>query len=274
VTAYDDGVLALLGDALDGFWPCDEASGNLTDDSGGGWTFTATGSSTYQASGPTIDGVAQHAVQFSGTSYFSTSGSFPTASAANGRCEAVWVFLPSTSSAAADILTRSATNQNEFRIRHDSSGGAIAPHYQSDGATVIANPGGADIDGGAWHLVIGWWDPADDDVYVQVDNATPVSALGTTDIKTDSTVGLGLGATASGGAALRSGSRVSNAMLFNRVLTADERTALFTGAFTVFHIVSPTDDITTTGWTSTPLWSKVDEDPASPDGTVIQATAA
>lgn len=37
---------------------------------------------------------------------------------------------------------------------------------------------------------------------------------------------------------------------------------------------SPTDDITTTGWTSTPLWSKIDEDPGSPDGTVITATAA
>jgi hypothetical protein len=40
------------------------------------------------------------------------------------------------------------------------------------------------------------------------------------------------------------------------------------------HAVSPDADTTTTGWTSTPLWSKVDEDPASPDGTVIMATAA
>ena len=37
---------------------------------------------------------------------------------------------------------------------------------------------------------------------------------------------------------------------------------------------SPTDDVTTTGWTSTPLWSKVDDDPDSPDATVISATAS
>jgi len=40
------------------------------------------------------------------------------------------------------------------------------------------------------------------------------------------------------------------------------------------HYVAPTDDITTTGWTSTPLWSKIDDDPDSPDATVITATAS
>jgi len=45
------------------------------------------------------------------------------------------------------------------------------------------------------------------------------------------------------------------------------------GALTLVA-VSPTDDVTTTGWSSTPLWSKIDEDPGSPDGTVITATAS
>ena len=40
------------------------------------------------------------------------------------------------------------------------------------------------------------------------------------------------------------------------------------------HAVSPTDDVTTTGWTSTPLWSKVDDDVDSPDATVITGTAS
>ena len=40
------------------------------------------------------------------------------------------------------------------------------------------------------------------------------------------------------------------------------------------YAVSPTDDVTTTGWTSTPLWSKIDDDPDSPDATVITATAS
>jgi hypothetical protein len=36
----------------------------------------------------------------------------------------------------------------------------------------------------------------------------------------------------------------------------------------------PSDDVTTTGWSSTPLWSKIDDDPDSPDATVITATAS
>jgi hypothetical protein len=38
--------------------------------------------------------------------------------------------------------------------------------------------------------------------------------------------------------------------------------------------VSPTDDVTTTGWTSTPLWSKIDDDPDSPDAAVITGTSS
>jgi hypothetical protein len=235
VSTYSDNVLGVLDPVA--IWPTGEASGNLADAGGGGWTFTASGSITYLASGPTVNGESLPAVQFDGTSFFSASGSFPGPSVSTGRTEAVWVLLPSTSSAAADIFARSATNQNEFRIRHASNGQVIAPHYQADGATAIANPSGADIDGDAWHLVIGWWDPADQDVYVQVDADTPVSAAGTTDLKTNSTAGLGLGAIASGGSALRSGSRVSTPMVFDRVLTSDERSQLFTGLFGVAGLV-------------------------------------
>lgn len=40
------------------------------------------------------------------------------------------------------------------------------------------------------------------------------------------------------------------------------------------QVVLPDADTTTTGWTSTPLWSKVDDPWSSPDGTVISATAS
>ena len=46
------------------------------------------------------------------------------------------------------------------------------------------------------------------------------------------------------------------------------------GPFITLYNVAPTDDVTTTGWSSTPLWSKIDEDPGSPDATVITATAS
>jgi hypothetical protein len=34
----------------------------------------------------------------------------------------------------------------------------------------------------------------------------------------------------------------------------------------------PISDVATTGWSSTPLWSKVDDDPDDPDGTVVSAS--
>jgi len=46
------------------------------------------------------------------------------------------------------------------------------------------------------------------------------------------------------------------------------------GAGVTLHAVSPTDDITTTGWSSTPLWSRIDDPPDTPDGTVISATSS
>lgn len=39
------------------------------------------------------------------------------------------------------------------------------------------------------------------------------------------------------------------------------------------YAIPPTDDIATSGWSSTPLWSKVD-DPETPDGTVITGAAS
>jgi len=50
--------------------------------------------------------------------------------------------------------------------------------------------------------------------------------------------------------------------------------AAATAATLTLHAISPTDDVTTTGWSSTPLWSKIDDDPDSPDGTVIAGAAS
>jgi hypothetical protein len=51
-------------------------------------------------------------------------------------------------------------------------------------------------------------------------------------------------------------------------------TYLIAPASVTLVAVSPTDDVTTTGWSSTPLWSKIDDDPDSPDATVITGTAS
>jgi len=55
--------------------------------------------------------------------------------------------------------------------------------------------------------------------------------------------------------------------------TNDARLTI-THASVTYTYAKPDADITTTGWTSTPLWSKVDDDPASPDATVITASSS
>jgi len=59
----------------------------------------------------------------------------------------------------------------------------------------------------------------------------------------------------------------------NSGATNDARLTITHAASVTYTYAKPDGDITTTGWTSTPLWSKVDDDPASPDATVITATA-
>jgi len=67
----------------------------------------------------------------------------------------------------------------------------------------------------------------------------------------------------------------------NEYVIYDNTGATYDARLTITHAASgptytyakPDGDITTTGWTPTPLWSKVDDDPASPDATVITATA-
>lgn len=232
MTAYDDSLQALLGADLLAYWAAADASGSLVDGTGNGWTAAlGAGTPTYQAAGPTIAGVAQDAVQFDGTAYFSVSSSFPGASATNGRTYIAWVYLPSTTSAAANILSRIQTNEREMSLAHASDGTAIFPVYQSDGNTLVAQAVGTDLDGGTWVCLIGWWDPADQDAHLQQGIGTPASAAGSTDIITDSGAPIGIGASPFGSSPLRSGARLAKLAIVDRVLTADERLAIATGAF-------------------------------------------
>lgn len=51
-------------------------------------------------------------------------------------------------------------------------------------------------------------------------------------------------------------------------------TIVITGQTVTLTYIAPDADTTTTGWSSTPLWSKIDDDPDSPDATVITGTAS
>ena len=50
-------------------------------------------------------------------------------------------------------------------------------------------------------------------------------------------------------------------------------TAVIPADTTTYQEIHPDADTAAGSWASTPLWSKIDEDTASPDGTVITDTA-
>ena len=229
---YDEDVVAMLGASLLGYWACDEANGTLTDGTGNGWTMTlAAGSPTYQVSGPTIASVAQSAVQTDGAAYYTTSSSFTQASAVNGISVFAWVYLPGTTSAGAYFVARQASGTDVIAILRHASDGTGQMNYYTTGGTLIGAATQTDLDGDAWHLMVGWWDPADQDVRLSVDDAAAASAVGAANIDESVAAGWSLFATASGGSLLRSGSRLSKVGIVDGLLTAGQRTSLYTGSF-------------------------------------------
>lgn len=56
--------------------------------------------------------------------------------------------------------------------------------------------------------------------------------------------------------------------------TNDARLTITHASSVTYTYAKPDADVTTTGWATAPLWSKVDDTPTSPDGTVITATAS
>jgi hypothetical protein len=171
-------------------------------------------------------------VQGDGTSYFLTSAAFPQAVAANGLSVFGWVFLPSTSSAAGEIVNRQDSGTDRVcLIRHASNGGFLANFYTAGGTLIASADPSFDLDGGAWHHFVGWWEPGNQDAWAAVDDGTPVSAAGAADIDESVAQGWALLATDAGATPLRSGSRIAKVGIYDGVLTSGQRTSLFSGAF-------------------------------------------
>lgn len=79
---------------------------------------------------------------------------------------------------------------------------------------------------GLWYLIIGWLDAANNLLWIQVNNATPVSIACTHD-SWDSTGSLEIGRQPGWSASPILDGRVDDVMLYKRILTADERTNIW-----------------------------------------------
>jgi hypothetical protein len=226
---YDQYVLSLGPTA---YWPMNEASGNLLDATGNGWHATMVGTHTYAQTGPTINGVASLAVNFGDTTsdYFWASASFPQATAA-GVSWMTWIKVPAIA-ALAGILTRTATNQEAWRINLTTNGTPEFRNYTaSNPGTVIADiDWSAQADDDAWHCLICLWNESTDTASIILDNGTPVTGSGTGPMATDANTAIQISSLSTGGANPYTGLGAKFA-IFPRVLTAGEITSLTTGVF-------------------------------------------
>lgn len=263
MTAYDDGVLALASPP-DYFWPADDASGDLAEASGGTALTTNTDPDTYQDTGPTINGEAQSCV--TGTAMdLQAVGTSAVDNSISSFMVAGWF---KTSTDNQYVMGRKGQGDDGGWVSYiDASPETFLLVYNDNAGTTYGSAGDAtDYSDGSWHFFCGWVD-ASGNVHVQIDGGTvyddnsPSGSYGN-----DPTEDFEFGASLNGS--------LCKIMWWLSDPGDDVRSAIYSGVFATLHAVSPTDDVTTTGWSSTPLWSKIDEDPDSPDGTVITATAS
>lgn len=146
--SYKTNVLSLSPVA---YWPMDEASGNLVDASGNGWTGTVTGSPTYEAAGPTINGAAQSAVTWSGSGQYAHVSSSLTSPASDGLTIAAWV--KTSSATVQSVFARSVTADHGYYMYVHSSGVLQCRLRQAGGTTFAGELNIAGAASGSWVFV-------------------------------------------------------------------------------------------------------------------------
>jgi len=97
-----------------------EASGNLTDATGNGWSATASGGLTYGVVGPTINGQDFDAITFDGINGVFTISSTLTDPATTGFTVSAWVKHP-TGATIHRIFYWNQTDEGTFYLRKDAS---------------------------------------------------------------------------------------------------------------------------------------------------------
>ena len=230
---YLENIVDHFGGDLEALWDLTSIT-SVPDLSGNGWTMTVTGSGTIAlGTGPTINGDAHSAVSASGsTRRLATVGGFTGASAANGRTIIVWCNLSGSSAGFEFLLGRATTSDGEIQMYSNTAGNLYAEAQGENGTTEIASPAGStDMDDTGWNCCFAWWDPADDDVYIQLNTGAPTSEAGTIDINTDCASPYTVFASNTGGSPVRSGGLIALPMVINRVLTSGERASVATGVF-------------------------------------------
>jgi hypothetical protein len=275
MTAFTDAVIATSPTA---WWRHNDASGNLSDSSGNARTVTAGGSGlSYSQAG--LDGSTS--ILYAGAGYFTLA-------------DASWMNPNLADFSLMFGLKRSGAwpSGEEQIIGHDGQGydgtwfarlrGGTADDISvgiqdfTSGTEYIANlSSGVGLSDAAIHLCFVTWD-RNGNAVLYVDSNTPQESI---DVSSTSAYVIDRARSLFIGARDTTPTYALNATLcelgwWNGTLLSTTQIGDIVAALTTTQRLNPDADVTTTGWTTTPLWSKIDEDPASPDGTVISATAS
>jgi hypothetical protein len=228
------------------------------------------GSPAYQVTGPVINGESLYGITFDGSaSYFNIASTLTDPSAA-GFTLTGWMKAPQDASVKRPVFWFNSSAQGIFYLRFGNA-------YGVDGVTINDASGvhgeafdGTDHRDDSWQFVGLRYD-----VNAAVLRSYHVSATydDTSFTGTWQRVGNPSVVRIGGGGGLVWDGELALIGYWDVPLTDDEITALRTGTpFSTPQLIYPDADVSTTGWATAPLWSKIDE--ASPDGTVITATAS
>lgn len=210
-------------DDLLSWWVLDEATGTRIDVHGG---LDATAGS---GAGPgSRAGLVGSAVDIAGNWLKVPAGLETTISSATPVTVCTWVYLD-TLTVGFPIARWDGTGNWGTIV--DGAGAASFFVARGAGSESATTPNGT-ITTGAWHLVIGWIDPAasaNGTIYVQVNNGT-IYSFALTGAVTNSGISLRtfFGCINDGSFGLMDGA-VDETSFWNKILTADERSFIFNG---------------------------------------------
>lgn len=182
------------------FWGFQETSGNVSDQSGNGWTATAQGASiTYGVDGPTINGETLKAVTLPGSAsgYFTVAATL-TDPSVSGFTVTGWAKHPAGAGARA-FFYWSQTNEGTFLTRKGNSYGFETNMVNTVNAEFMSAQPGADLDD-TWTFVAARYDSSGTPtltVWRGATTATDTTSSGTW--KRDGNPVCGIGSTGAGG---------------------------------------------------------------------------
>lgn len=218
--AMDTGSSLLNG--LVSYWPLDETSG-VRYDAVGGNDLTDNNTVGAVLRGPEGT-VASFVAANSESLSVADNPTLAFGEAGEGCTLAVWTRLTGASSGYGQILGRGWSGGRPIEVATET--GATTPLYFRIEAGGSVQTSTAYPQDSGWHLVLLWFDPSDKKARLSIDNGTPVVSTAAANAALDPTTApfeIGGG---TGGVGSITGN-LGEAAIWNRVLTSDERTALF-----------------------------------------------